>query len=83
MIYGVFYYDVASKPTSVYLAGYYNEIDHAKQRLANIVPNYTQSYKNSVKNSKRIAWINQYIFGDIENDGLVCNQPHNSVNLYN
>lgn len=83
MFYGVYVYSSGmSYPVNVYLIGMYKTIAQAKTRLNEYIPNYQKHYKNSVKGNGMIGWINEYQFGDNEYNGLSCNQPYNSVNLF-
>ncbi|QKF94187.1 hypothetical protein QKU48_gp0729 [Fadolivirus algeromassiliense] len=83
MFYGVYVYDSnSSGAASVYLIGMYETIDQAKTRLSEYLPNYQKHYHNSVRSNHMIGWVNQYKLGDIPYNGLTCNQPHSSVNLF-
>lgn len=84
LFYGVYYYSPSSSSASVYLAGYYQTLDEAKERMQILLPKYESHYHNAVRSpiNYRIGWINQFEFGDVEYDGLSCSQPHNSVNLF-
>ena len=84
MFYGIYYYDTNGINSSpVYLAGFYQTLDEAKIKLNNYLPNYEKGYDNSIKTRNRVAWINEYYFGDIKGTSLICNQPHSSINLFN
>jgi len=84
MFYGVYYYSPSGFSTSVYLAGYYQTLNEAKERMQVLLPNYEPHYRNAVRSpiNYRIGWVNQLEFGNVEYDGLSCCQPHNSVNLF-
>ena len=88
MFYGIYYYAPGS--TSVYLLGFYDDLQKAKKVLGSILPNYKPNYNNSVRGDNGlIGWINQYTMNcpslnlNISADRqLACNQPHSSVNLF-
>ena len=82
MFYAVYYYHITlySNPT-IYLAGFYKNIDDAINRIDKIVPNYEDHINNTVTNKKTIAWINTYKFGDL-NDSNSSNKLYNAVNIF-
>lgn len=88
MFYGVYFYTPGSS-SSVYLVGFYDNLDTAKQILNNIAPNYKPGYGNAVHGNGKIGWINKYEMNNyVLNPNkrvecqLACNQPHSSVNLF-
>ncbi len=76
------YYDNDLSNKNVYLGGYYETLIEAKKRLNFLIPNYVKHYKNTVRNTSRVGWINECIFGDCNFNGLGCDQPNNSINLF-
>ena len=90
MFYGVYYYTQTGSAASVYLVGFYDNMDTAKQILNSIIPNYKPNYHNSVSGNGRVGWINKYEMNQhvldpniIAEKQLACNQPHSSINLFN
>lgn len=90
MFYGVYYYNVTFYgPAQVYLAGFYQNINDANDRLFTLIPEHKQDVNNCITNGKRIGWVNKYEFGNImgnikENysEGYIASQPHSSINIY-
>ena len=90
MFYGVYYYVPGCGSATVYLVGFYDNLNLAKQTLAKIMPNYKPNYHNSVSGSGKIGWINEYTMNQSvlnlnisDSSQLACNQPHTSVDLFN
>ena len=82
--YGVYYYTPTNQTASVYLVGFYDTLETAKEVLSEIIPNYIKNYRNSVSGQGRIGWINRYEMNQpiLNPEKLVCSQPHTSVNLF-
>lgn len=75
---------MSHQSASVYVVGFYENLNVAKNVLNNLIPNYKPDYKNAVCGSGRIGWINELKMNELINNPtmLTCNQPHSSVNLF-
>ena len=81
--YGVYYYkqSFSGSGASVYLIGFYNDLNDAKKRLKSVIGEYKPHINKTVHSGPYVGWINLYTYGDF-NSQLTCNQPHSSINLF-
>lgn len=85
MFYGVYFYETIRFSGGTFLVGFYDNIDDAKKRLEQIIPDYKKHINNTVINNNRIGWINEYNMGDFKFDlynGLNVSQPHSSIDIF-
>ena len=80
-VFTVHFYHVTLSAATVYLIGFYDNLEDAKQRLSQVIPNYKNHINNTVTGGGRIGWINRNTYGDL-NTALSCSQPHSTINLF-
>lgn len=80
-IYTVHFYQVTLSSAIVYLIGFYDNLEEAKGRLSQVIPDYEEYINNTVIGCGRVGWINRNTYGDL-NTNLSASQPHSSINLF-
>lgn len=80
-IYTVHFYQISFSAATVYLIGFYDNLEEAKKRLSQVIPNYRKHINNTVIGIGRVGWINCNTFGDLNTD-LSASQPHSSIDLF-
>lgn len=80
-IYTVYFYDTLQSYPTVYPVGFYDDIENAKKRLDQIIPDYNPGINHTVCGNYRIGWINKNVIGELNTD-LSASQPHSAVCLF-